>query len=81
MVVAADTAALRKSALRQQPLARLICMPTAGAFVTLAYGISVDSFEQNMTDTPLRACCVYQKSVDISCPFSIFEMGQILGLP
>ncbi len=44
MVVAADTAALRKSALRQQPLACLTCMSTAGAFVTLAYGVSVSIF-------------------------------------
>ena len=84
MVVAADTAALNESALRQQPLARLICMPTAGAFVTLAHGISVDSFEQNMTDTPfpLKPLCACLLCIpEVSCPFSVFEMGQILGLP
>ncbi len=53
MVVAADTAALRRYALCQQPLAYMTCISTAGAFVTLAYSTLADACELSMTDTPL----------------------------
>ncbi len=83
MVVAADTAALKESALCQQTWADLTCISTAGAFVTLAYGTLVDPFEQSMTDAPLTqqplcACLLCLPAVsDMSCPSSAFEMEQI----
>ena len=78
MVVAADTAAVRESALCQQPLACLTCMSTVGAFVSKARRT-----HHSLSSPCVCACYVYQQPGDMncpSCPTSTFKMGQILGL-